>query len=155
MLNEYSKCDKKALPLFSLNIVVFTIRYFILWLIKLPFCFSFLLLLWSLLFSGVLIFLGSYKWNCVFQRGSGLEVITHHMPISFIFKRHTSVWLAHGISCLAGWCQTQCLLFLRDKRLVVFVLLWGTCESWLSWTKSFLQTSNYFGQLTYTSTSGS
>ena len=63
---------------------------------------------------------GSYKWSCVFWRRS--SVITCLSPF-FIFKRHTSVWLARGVSCLAGWCQTLRLLFLRDKRLVVFVFL--------------------------------
>lgn len=88
---------------------------------------------------------GSYKWSCVFWRRS--SVITCLSPF-FIFKRHTSVWLARGVSCLAGWCQTLRLLFLRDKRLVVFVFLWDTCESYFSWTVPFFQTSSCFEQLT-------
>lgn len=61
---------------------------------KVSFLFFFLGSFVQLLFSGVLNFFGgggSYKWTCVFQR-SGLEVISHHVPISlFIFKQHMSV----------------------------------------------------------------
>lgn len=63
---------------------------------------------------------------CILRRSS---VITCLSPF-FIFKRHTSVWLR-------TWCfacrlvPDAVLLFLRDKRLVVFVFL---CETHVSHT---------------------
>ena len=112
---------QKAMTIFSLNIVISYCDIFHPLIYSVSFLSFFLASLVKLAIFRCFDLEGSYKWNCVFWRRS--SVITCLSPF-FIFKRHTSVWLARGVSCLAGWCQTLCLLFLRDKRLVVFVFLW-------------------------------